>query len=125
MFERNAELEFAPLAVRERIELTLLFVGLCIEAGGATLWFGAVWSNVRGNTSWIGFWVMLGGIVWFCLLFWLMQPHKAAKHAAHRARHHARKLRPRPAVPKAPPMTEAQFEALEDAVDAAANETPN
>lgn len=125
MFERNAELELAPLAVRERIELTLLFVGLCIESGGATLWSGAVRLDVRGSTPWIGLWVMLGGIVLYCLMFWLMQPHKAAKHAAHRVRHHTRKLRPHPAVPKAPPMTEAQFEALEDAVDRAASETPN
>ena len=45
--------------------------------------------------------------------------HKAVKHASHRVRHHARKLHSSSARP-APAMTEDQFEALEDAADAAA-----
>ena len=121
VFETDAELELAPLARREGIELTLLFAGLCIESAGGVLLFGGIWAHLRGTTAWIGLWLVLGGIVLFGLMFWLLQPHKAAKHAAHRVRHHARKLRAR-RPPAAPPMTEAQFDALEDAVERSAAE---
>jgi hypothetical protein len=124
VLETDAELELAPLALREGIELTLLLRGLCIESAGAILLFGGVSSHLHGNTAWIGLWLVLGGILLFLLMFWLLQPHKAAKHAVHRMRHHARRLQPRRA-PAARPMTEAQFEALEDAVDHSAAESPS
>jgi hypothetical protein len=122
-FERNLELELQPLTLRDTIGLTLTFASLCLVSCGGVLLFGGVWLHVRGETAWTGLWLVLGGSAAFALIVRLLQPHKAVKHASHRLRHHARKLRGNRARP-APAMTDAEFDALEDEVDSLASEPP-
>jgi histidine ammonia-lyase len=122
-FERKVELELEPLELGERIGLALIFASLCVESCGAVLFFGSGSLHVRGQTGWTGLALMLGGAGVFGLTVWLLQPHKAAKHAAHRFRHHVRKAR-RALREQAQPMTDAEFDALEDVVDRASTTFP-
>jgi hypothetical protein len=116
VFERNVELELEPLELRDTIGLTLIFASLCIASCGGVLFYGSGWLHVHGDTGWIGLALILGGGVAFGLTAWWLQPHKAVRHASHRLRHHARKLRPQRAQP-VPAMTDAEFDAVEDALD--------
>lgn len=110
------ELGLEPLELRDKIGLTLVFASLCVVSCGGVLFFGSASLHVRGGTGYTGIALILGGGAAFWLTLWLLQPHKAAKHAAHRLRHHARKLRgARHAGTQQ--MTDAEFDALEDAVD--------
>jgi hypothetical protein len=122
-WERNFELEHAPLDLKDVIGLWLIFGSLCVVSCGGVLLFGGVWLHVRGKTAWTGLWLVLGGSTAFGLTIWRLQPHKAVKHASHRLRHHARKLRRGRAQPE-PAMTDSQFDALEDEVDRLAAEPP-
>jgi hypothetical protein len=122
-WERNFELEHAPLDLKDVIGLWLTFGSLCVVSSGGVLLFGGVWLHVHGKTAWTGLWLVLGGSAAFSLIVWLLQPHKAAKHASHRLRHHAGKLR-RSRAQREPAMTDAQFDALEDEVDRQAAEPP-
>jgi hypothetical protein len=61
-----------------------------------------------------GLWLILGGGTAFSLVIWRLQPHKCVKHASHRFRRHARKLRPRRVLAR-PAMSDAQVDAIEDA----------
>ena len=115
IFERNLELELEPLELRDTIGLTLIFASLCVVSCGAVLFYGSGSPHVRGATGWTGLALMLGGGTAFGLTAWLLQPHKAVKHASHRLRHRARTLRPRRSRGRA--MNDAQFDALEDQVD--------
>jgi hypothetical protein len=110
----NVELE--PLELRDTIGLTVIFASLCVVSCGGVLFYGSGWLHVHGKTGWTGLALMLGGgaAVWLTVQ-WL-QPHKAVKHASHRLRHHARKLRPY-RTQAAPSMTDADFDAVEDALD--------
>lgn len=109
-------MELEPLALRDTIGLTLIFASLCVVSCGWALFFGSAWLHGHGETGYIGIALILGGGTAFGLTVWLLQPHKAAKHASHRLRHHARKLS-RARREQAQPMTNAEFDALEDAVD--------
>lgn len=115
-FGRNAELELEPLELRDTIGLTLLFASLCIVSCGGVLFYGSGSLHVHGDTGWIGLALILGGGAAFGLTVWWLQPHKAIRHASHRLRHHAHKLRPHRAQ-AAPAMTDAEFDAVEDALD--------
>jgi hypothetical protein len=116
VFERNVELELQPLNIRDTIGLTLMFASLCVVSCGGVLFYGSGSLHLRGGTGWTGLALILGAGAAFGLIVWLMQPHKAAKHASHRLRHHAGKLR-RPRAQAPPAMTDAEFDALEDEVD--------
>ena len=116
IFERNVELELEPLELRDTIGLTLIFASLCVVSCGGVLFYGSGWLHVRGNTGWTGLALIIGGGAAFWLTVWWLQPHKAVKHASHRLRHHARKLRPH-RVQAPPAMTDAEFDAVEDALD--------
>jgi hypothetical protein len=115
-FERNVELELMPLELRDRIGLTLVFASLCVVSCGGVLFFGSAWWHVHGETGYIGLALILGGSAVFALVLWLLEPHKAVKHASHRLRHHARKLRAGHAE-TGPGMTDAEVDAIEDAFD--------
>lgn len=114
--ERKVELELEPLELRDKLGLTLIFASLCVVSCGGVLFFGSAWWHVHGRTGYTGIALILGGGTAFGLTVWLLEPHQAAKHASHRLRHHARKLR-RPRREEAERMTDAEFDALEDAVD--------
>lgn len=118
-FERTVELELEPLQLRDKIGLTLVFASLCVVSCGGVLFFGSAWLHVHGKTGYTGIALILGGGTAFGLTVWLLQPHKAAKHASHRLRHHARKLRHGRHAPTQL-MTDAEFDALEDSVDRSA-----
>ena len=121
--ETKVELEF-ELELREKIALTLIFASLCVISCGGALFFGSAWWHVHGKTGYIGIALILGGGAAFGLTVWLLQPHKAAKHAAHRLRLHARKLGSARRE-QVQPMTAAEFQALEDAVDRSSTRSPN
>lgn len=110
-----AELALEPLSLRDKIGLTLVFLSLCVVSLGGALFFGGAWGDHR-STGTIGGAVALGGGAVFVLTVWWLQPHKAAKHASHRLRHHARRLRFARGQ-GSHPMSEAEFDALEDAAD--------
>lgn len=114
--ERDIELELKPLERRDTIGLTLIFVSLCVVSCGGVLFFGSAWWHVHGTTGWIGLALILGGGTAFWLTVQLLQPHKAAKHASHRLRHHARILRPHRAQ-AGQDMTDSEVDAIEDAFD--------
>jgi hypothetical protein len=116
LFERNLALELEPLDLRDTIGLTLTFASLCVVSCGGVLFYGSGALRVHGSTGWIGLALMLGGGLAYGLTIWWLQPHKAVKHASHRLRHHARKMRPQRLRPE-PTMTDAEFEAVEDALD--------
>ena len=120
-FERNVELELEPIATSDAIGLVALFASLCVVSCGAVMFYGSDWSPTYDPIGWVGLALIVGGGAAFSLIMWLLQPHKAAKHATHRLRFHARKLRTRTgAGPDHPSqMTDAQFDALEDEVDRA------
>jgi hypothetical protein len=122
-FERKVELELEPLELRDTIGLILVFASLCVDSCGGVLFYGGTWGHAHGATPYIGLALMLGGGTVFGLTMWLLQPHKAAKHASHRLRHHARKLSPARRE-QAQPMTDAEFDALEDAVDRDSTKSP-
>jgi hypothetical protein len=122
-FERTIELELEPLELRDTIGLTLIFASLCVVSCGSVLFFGSAWSHLHGNSGYIGIALLLGGGMSFGLTLWLLEPRKAARHASHRLRHHARKLRRTRREP-ARPMTNAEFDALEDAVDQSSAKSP-
>lgn len=113
-FERDVELELEPLELRDTIGVTLIFASLCVVSYGGVLFFGGTSWRIHGETAWTGLWLILGGGTAFSLVIWRLQPHKSVKHASHRFRHHARKLRPR-RVAAGPAMTDAQVDAIEDA----------
>lgn len=119
----TVDLELEALDLRDTIGLTLIFASLCVESCGAVLFYGGTWGHVHGAIGYTGLALLLGGATVFGLTAWLLQPHKAAKHAMHRLRHHARKLslggREQPHR-----MTDAEFDALEDAVDRDATQSP-
>ncbi len=114
--ERTVELELEPLELRDTIGLTLIFASLCVVSCGGVLFFGSAWMHVHGKIGYTGIALILGGGTAFGLTVWLLEPHRAAKHASHRLRHHARKLRPARRE-KAQRMTDAEFDALEDSID--------
>jgi hypothetical protein len=114
---RRVELELEALDLRDKIGLTMIFASLSVESCGAVLFYEGTWEHARGAIGYIGLALMIGGATVFGLTAWLLQPHKAAKHAVHRFRHHARKLSPvRREQPRQ--LTDAEFNALEDAQDA-------
>lgn len=114
-FERNVELELKPLELRDTIGLALIFASLCLVSCGSVLFFGGAWSHLQ-TTGYTGLALVLGGITAFGLTVRLLQPHKAVKHASHRLRHHARKLRP-DRTQAEPAMTDSEVDAIEDAFD--------
>jgi hypothetical protein len=119
---RGRVLGLEPLPSRDVIGLTAIFASLCVVSCGAVLFFGSGALRLRGDTGWVGLGLWVGGAASFLLIVRLLEPHKAARHAAHRVRHHARKLRPSRAVREPEPeshMMDAEFDALEDAVDRA------
>jgi hypothetical protein len=109
--EASRALEFVPLPRRDAIGLTLALAGFCVASCGAILW------HLPGTAGYVGLGLLCGGFTMFSLTIWLLQPHKAAKHAAHRFRHHARKVGRQHTPTSAPEMTDAEFDALEDALD--------
>jgi hypothetical protein len=119
----RVDFELEALDLRDTIGLTLIFASLCAGTCGAVLFYGGTWGNAHGAIGYTGLALLLGGVTVFGLTLRLLQPHKAAKHAAHRLRHHARKLsltsREQPRR-----MTDAEFDALEDAVDRDATQSP-
>lgn len=122
--EGSAELGLEPLPLRDKIGLTLVFASLCVVSCGAVLFFGSASLHVHGETGYTGLALILGGGTSFVLTVWLLEPHKAAKHASHRLRHHARKLSPARRA-RAQLMTDAEFDALEDAVDRSSAKSPD
>jgi hypothetical protein len=90
----TGELGSEPLPWRDRIGLTLIFASLCVVSCGAVLFFGSASLHLHGRTGWTGLALILGGAAASTLTIGFLQPHKAAKHASHRLRYHARKLRP-------------------------------
>jgi hypothetical protein len=122
-FERTVELGLEPLQLRDKIGLTLVFASLCVVSCGGVLFFGSAWLHVHGKTGYTGIALILGGGTTFGLTVWLLEPHKAAKHASHRLRHHARKLR-RARNARTQHMTDAEFDTLEDAVDRSSTKSP-
>ncbi len=77
---------------------------------------GAAWGHARGATGYVGLALVVGGTAVLGLTVWLLEPHKALRHALHRVRHHARKLGPVRREPPTP-MSDEEFDALEDQVD--------
>jgi hypothetical protein len=123
-FEGTAELGLEPLGLRDTIALTLIFASLCVVSCGGVLFFGSAWWHVHGMTGYVGIALILGGSTAFGLTVWLLEPHKAAKHASQRLRHHARNLRGSDRE-QAEPMTDAEFDALEDVVDRSPPKSPS
>lgn len=121
--EMTVDLELEALDLRDKIGLTLIFASLCVESCGAVLFYGGTWGHLHGAIGYTGLALLLGGATVFALTVSLLQPRKAAKHAIHRLRHHARKLSP---ARREPPqrVTDAEFDALEDAVDRDATQSP-
>jgi len=70
------------------------------------MWLG------RGSTAMIGLVLILGGVVAMALIVWGLEPHGAAKRARDRRR-------PRGRGHLAPVFSEAEFEAIEDALEPA------
>jgi hypothetical protein len=121
--EIRVDLELEALDLRDTIGLTLIFASLCVESCGAVLFYGGTWGHAHGAIGYTGLALLLGGATVLGLTVCLLQPHKAARHAMHRLRHHARKLSPaRREQPQR--MTDADFDALEDAVDRDATQSP-
>lgn len=121
--ETKVELEF-ELELRDKIALTLIFASLCVVSCGSALFFGSAWSHLHGKTGYIGIALILGGGTAIGLTLWLLEPRKAAKHASHRLRLHARKLRSARRE-QVQTMTAAEFQALEDAVDRSSTQSPS
>lgn len=123
-FETTVELALEPLELRDKIALTLIFASLCVVSCGGVLFFGSASLHVHGKTGYTGVALILGGGTVFALTLWLLEPRKAAKHASHRLRHHARKLR-HTRHTRVELMTDAEFDALEDAVDRSSSTPSN
>lgn len=103
-----------PLPTRDRLGLALIGLSGGAEACGSFMWLG------RGSIGWVGAALVAGGAVGICLTLWWLEPHKAAKHVGHRIRHHARNAQERRRKARQrsqPTMTDAEFEALEDALE--------
>jgi hypothetical protein len=112
----RVDFELEALDLRDTIGLALIFASVCVETCGAVLFYGGTWGHAHAATGYTGLALLLGGATVCGLTVRLLQPHKAATHAAHRLRHHARKLSPaRREQPRR--MTDAEFDSLEDAVD--------
>jgi hypothetical protein len=111
----RSELELVPLGRRDGIGLFLICASLCVVSCGGVLFFGSADLHVRGRTGFTGLALILGGCVVYGLTAWLLEPHESAKHASHRIRHHARRLRgaDRGEVQS---MTDDEFNELEDRV---------
>ena len=88
--EIRADLELEALDLRDTIGLTLIFASLCVESCGAVLFYGGTWGHLHASLGYTGLALLLGGAAVFGLTAWALQPHKAAKHAMHRLRHHAK-----------------------------------
>jgi hypothetical protein len=90
--------------VRERVGIGLGLVSAGAMACGSLMWLG------RGPTAMVGLGLLIAGCLLLCLITWWLQPHGAAKRAI-KARD--RRLRER----SGPAMTDAEFDAVEDALD--------
>jgi hypothetical protein len=110
--EETIELELIPLELRATIGLISALASLCIVSAGGVLWLAP------GTTGYVGLAMVCGGSVLFTVLMWWLEPHKHVKHASHRLRHHARRLRGRAQSSSQPAMSDAEFEAIEDELDA-------
>lgn len=110
-----ASLSFKPLPVRDRVGLTLLFFGVSVGGCGWYMFLG------RGDTARIGGGLAAVGCVVVILAEWWLQPHRAARHAGYRLRHHARNAsqwrRQAPSQWARPALTDAEFEAIEDELE--------
>jgi len=116
-FERNVELELVPLELGETLGLVLIFASFCVESCGGIMFYYGVWGHVHGKTPYTGLALVLAGAVAFGLTFWAVQPHKAAKHATHRLRHHVRKLHSARAAPGRAAMADSEVDAIADSLD--------
>lgn len=119
VLERDVELELEPIATSDAIGLVGIFASLCVVFCGGVMFYGSGWSRSYDPIGWVGLALIAGGGAAFGLVMWLLEPHKAARHATHRLRFHARRLRTRTATGPDHPsqMTDAEFDALEDEVD--------
>jgi hypothetical protein len=98
--------EREPIPVRERLGIGLLLAGGGMLACGWLMWSG------RGSVGMIGLALLVVGLAIIALVTWWLQPHGAAKRAL-KARN--RRLQ----RPSGPVMSDAEFEAIEDALDSA------
>ncbi len=100
-----------PLSVRDRVGLTLIGFSLCVASCGGIMWHG------RGATARVGDAMLAAGLVASALTIWWLEPHKAAKHATHRLRYHIRNAREWRRQRPQPVMTDAEFDAIENALE--------
>jgi hypothetical protein len=98
--------EREPVPVRERAGIGLVVVGGGMLACGGLMCWG------RGVAALIGLALVVAGSATIAAATWWLQPHGAAKRAL-QARN--RRLQ----RPSGPVMSDAEFEAIEDALDSA------
>ena len=101
--------ETEPTSVREWVGGALLVLSFGVASAGSWMWLG------RGTVAAVGAALVLGAVVTIPLTVWWLKPHKAATRARDRAK--TRRER-RGAFHHTPPaMTEAEFDAIEEALE--------
>lgn len=95
------------MSVREQIGIAVLLCGLGAGSCGGFLWHG------HGRTGWIGLYLVAASVVALAIAFWWLDPrtmHQRLKDSQAYRRH----VRNHPPGPK---MTDAEFDALEEALE--------
>ncbi len=103
-----------PIPAKDKVGIGLILVFALVDACAGYMWLG------RGITAMLGLEMWGGSLVGILLTAWWLEPHKAAKrvhtHARHRLRHRRERRRDH-AQADGEHMSDAEFDAIEDALE--------
>lgn len=103
-----------PIATKETVGIGLILAFALADAAAGYMWLG------RGTTALVGLGIGGGSVLGITLTAWWLEPHKAAKRVHTHARHrlgHWRQKRREQAQADGGHMSDAEFEAIEDALE--------
>lgn len=103
-----------PIVTKDAVGIGLILAFGLVDAVAGYMWLG------RGTTAIVGLGIWGGSVIGIILTAWWLEPHKAAKrvhtHARHRLRHR-RERRRKTAGTGREHMSDAEFDAIEDALE--------
>jgi hypothetical protein len=96
-----------PMATREKVGIAFLLLSLAVGSAGGWMWYG------RGSVGRIGLALMVASVIAITIATWWLNPRTMHQRFKDRRAHrrHARHQRPEAK------MTEAEFDAIEDALE--------